>query len=112
MLVILFLVIGTVFGTIFSFVIACIADINRRKRARAAEREQIRQEELEELKTAKMEAKRREELDAQLVHLEVKRERLLSVYDTSTIRQQIALDDAVFKIDRQIDKLTEELEGL
>ena len=112
MIVFIALVFGVVFTTIGSFFIACIGDLVRRKRARDALRERERLDKLEDLKRDAERAKRRDALQVKLTHLQVKRERLLSIYDASTVRQQITLDDTVYKLDCEIQNILEELEGL
>ena len=69
--------------------------------------------ELEELEA--LENKRRAELEKierELAHLEVMREKLLQLDGTGTLKQQIALDEKLFRLDEKINKLLEKQSAL
>lgn len=55
---------------------------------------------------------RLDEIDKELTHLEIKRERLLHLYDSRTEAQQISIDDKIYTIDKKIDKLISERAAL
>ena len=55
---------------------------------------------------------RLDEIEKELTHLEIKRERLLHLYDTRTEMQQINIDDKIYMIDKKIDKLIAERAAL
>ena len=55
---------------------------------------------------------RLDEIEKELTHLEIKRERLLHLYDSRTETQQISIDDKIYTIDKKIDKLIAEKAAL
>lgn len=55
---------------------------------------------------------RLDEIEKELTHLEIKRERLLHLYDSRTEAQQISIDDKIYTIDKKIDKLIAERAAL
>ena len=94
-----------VFGAAILVVMVKVEDRRARKQA---EKERAIAELEYERAMQDMKQARLDEIEKELTYLEIKRDRLLQLYNTRTEAQQISMDDKIYAIDKKIDKLLSE----